>query len=176
MSFGAHLLMSPVTTAAHLCTAVFDGDLQLLRRLLQAGATPNAADYDNRTALHIAAADGNLSAVRVVVSNKVNNCIDIDTNQILRFALFYLLIFQPSKGVSLLCREVYLVNCRYNIVFVGGIEVILVIYVYCSGEAVSGIWECKHAVTRSLASDTLGRSQECWGTSCYCLPAIEASR
>lgn len=59
--------MSGVTTAAHLCTTVFDGDLQLLRRLILAGADPNAMDYDKRTALHIAAADGNLPAVRVPI-------------------------------------------------------------------------------------------------------------
>jgi hypothetical protein len=57
--------MSPVMTASQLCTAVFDGDMPLLRRLLHAGASPNVGDYDKRTALHIAAADGNLPAVSV---------------------------------------------------------------------------------------------------------------
>jgi hypothetical protein len=52
-----------VITAAYLCTAVFDGDLQLLRRLITAGANVNAIDYDKRTATHIAAADGSLSMV-----------------------------------------------------------------------------------------------------------------
>jgi ankyrin repeat protein len=36
-------------------------------RLITAGADANATDYDQRTALHIAAADGNLSAVKVLV-------------------------------------------------------------------------------------------------------------
>jgi ankyrin repeat protein len=58
-------MMTPVMTASALCTAVYDGDMPLLRRLLHAGANPNAGDYDKRTALHIAAADGNLPAVRV---------------------------------------------------------------------------------------------------------------
>lgn len=63
MRNNARLMMPHVMTAAHLCTAVFEGDMPLLRRLLHAGASPNAGDYDKRTALHIAAADGNLPAV-----------------------------------------------------------------------------------------------------------------
>ena len=50
--------------ASLLCAAVFEGDLKLLRRLLRAGADVNAGDYDQRTALHVAAAEGNLAAVR----------------------------------------------------------------------------------------------------------------
>ena len=52
-----------VSEAALLCTAVFEGDLKLLRLLLRAGAHVDAGDYDKRTALHIAAAEGNLAAV-----------------------------------------------------------------------------------------------------------------
>jgi hypothetical protein len=63
MQKNGRLMMPPVMTAAQLCTAVFDGDMPLLRRLLHAGANANAGDYDKRTALHIAAADGNLPAV-----------------------------------------------------------------------------------------------------------------
>jgi ankyrin repeat protein len=55
--------MSEVRQAALLCSAVSEGDLQLLKRLLAAGANPNAGDYDKRRPLHIAAADGNLPAV-----------------------------------------------------------------------------------------------------------------
>lgn len=46
-----------------MCACVFDGDLVMLRRMLRAGADPNAADYDKRCALHIAAVEGNLTAV-----------------------------------------------------------------------------------------------------------------
>lgn len=63
MRHNGRLMMTPVMTASALCTAVYDGDMPLLRRLLHAGANPNAGDYDKRTALHIAAADGNLPAV-----------------------------------------------------------------------------------------------------------------
>jgi hypothetical protein len=37
------------------------------RRLLRAGADANAYDYDKRTALHVAAADGNLSGAKELV-------------------------------------------------------------------------------------------------------------
>jgi ankyrin repeat protein len=37
------------------------------RRLLRCGADVNAGDYDARTALHVAAADGNLAAVKLLV-------------------------------------------------------------------------------------------------------------
>jgi ankyrin repeat protein len=60
---GAGLQTSEVRQAALLCSAVSEGDLQLLKRLLAAGANPNAGDYDKRRPLHIAAADGNLPAV-----------------------------------------------------------------------------------------------------------------
>ena len=49
--------------AAQLCTCVFEGNLPLLRRLIRAGAAADAGDYDKRTALHIAASEGNTAAV-----------------------------------------------------------------------------------------------------------------
>ena len=52
-----------------LCQAVFDGDILLLKRLLQAGIDKNAADYDKRTAAHIAAAEGNVAAIRVLAEH-----------------------------------------------------------------------------------------------------------
>lgn len=39
----------------------------LRSRLLRCGADVNAGDYDERTALHVAAANGNLAAVRLLV-------------------------------------------------------------------------------------------------------------
>lgn len=56
-------MADPIVMSAWMCKAVFEGDLMLLRRFLNAGADPDCADYDQRTALHIAAADGKLSAV-----------------------------------------------------------------------------------------------------------------
>jgi ankyrin repeat protein len=46
-----------------LCKVVFEGNMEQLRLLLKAGANTDAIDYDKQTALHIAAADGNLPAV-----------------------------------------------------------------------------------------------------------------
>lgn len=60
--------------AAMLCEAVHDGNIRLLHSLLHAGASANAGDYDKRTALHIAAADGNLPAVRVMCKHAVCAC------------------------------------------------------------------------------------------------------
>ncbi|BDA49938.1 probable potassium channel AKT2 [Coccomyxa sp. Obi] len=64
---GATLGQEPVAMASHLCTCVFEGDLPLLRRLIAAGAPADVGDYDKRTALHIAAAEGNTAAIRLLV-------------------------------------------------------------------------------------------------------------
>lgn len=50
--------------AAHVCTCVFDCNVPLLRRFIKAGIAVNAGNFDKRTALHVAAAEGNLAAVR----------------------------------------------------------------------------------------------------------------
>lgn len=64
---GAKLGRASLQMAGLLCNAVFEGDLKLLRRLLHAGADPNEGDYDGRTPLHIAAAEGNVPAVEMLV-------------------------------------------------------------------------------------------------------------
>ncbi len=51
--------------ASQLCTAVFEGDLPLLRRLLRAGAPPDKSNYNKCTVLNVAAAEGNLPTVRI---------------------------------------------------------------------------------------------------------------
>ena len=43
---------------------MFDGDMALMRRYIKAGVDIDIGDYDQRTALHIAAAEVNLPAVR----------------------------------------------------------------------------------------------------------------
>jgi ankyrin repeat protein len=67
--YGADLCMSENLAASTLCQAVFDGDILLLKRLLQAGIQVNAADYDKRTAAHIAAAEGNVAAIKVLAEH-----------------------------------------------------------------------------------------------------------
>ena len=56
-----------VADAARLCEAVYAGDAPLLRRYLRAGADPDAADYDARRPLHIAAAEGSLAMAAALV-------------------------------------------------------------------------------------------------------------
>lgn len=65
-SHGASLCLPEHQAASILCQAVFDGDIVLLQRLLKAGIPVNACDYDKRTASHIAAAEGNVVALRVL--------------------------------------------------------------------------------------------------------------
>jgi potassium channel len=65
----AKLCMSEHNAASVLCQTVSDGDIVLLKRLLRAGINPNAADYDKRTAAHIAAAEGNTVALRTLAEN-----------------------------------------------------------------------------------------------------------
>lgn len=63
----ASLCMGVGLAASTLCQAVFDGDVLQLRRLLKAGIQVNAGDYDKRTAAHIAASEGNIAALKVLV-------------------------------------------------------------------------------------------------------------
>lgn len=65
----AELCMPESLAASQLCQAVFDGDCKLLKRLLKAKIQVNAADYDKRTAAHIAAAEGNVAAIRILVKH-----------------------------------------------------------------------------------------------------------
>ena len=63
----ATLCMNESLAASTLCQLVFDGDALTLRRLLRANINVNAADYDRRTPAHIAAAEGNLVAFKLLV-------------------------------------------------------------------------------------------------------------
>lgn len=49
--------------ASNLCTFVYEGDVEQLKRVIAQGADVNAGDYDRRTAMHIAASEGNVAMV-----------------------------------------------------------------------------------------------------------------
>jgi len=58
-----------VDSAVHLCAAGARGDVNELRRLVASGCDPNRSDYDRRTALHLAASEGQMGAVDYLVSH-----------------------------------------------------------------------------------------------------------
>ncbi|KPP58000.1 hypothetical protein Z043_124222, partial [Scleropages formosus] len=49
--------------------AAYRGDVQSLRRYFLSGANVNAVDYDGRSALHVAASEGHLEAIKFLVEN-----------------------------------------------------------------------------------------------------------
>lgn len=60
-----------------LCAAGSRGDVDALRRMAEDGINLSAADYDGRTALHLAAAEGKLEAVRFLIQHGVDvNAVD----------------------------------------------------------------------------------------------------
>jgi CRP-like cAMP-binding protein len=69
LSHGAELCLDEGEAAGKLCKMVFDGDILHLRRLLLAKIQVDAGDYDRRTASHIAAAEGNVAALRLLVES-----------------------------------------------------------------------------------------------------------
>lgn len=60
--------------AEHLCQCIFTGDMALMRRYIKAGVDINMGDYDQRTPLHIAAAEINLPAVIQLISVACMQC------------------------------------------------------------------------------------------------------
>lgn len=67
LKFGGSLCLPEDVAATKLCQCVFDGDIMMLSRLCRAGINVDAGDYDRRRALHVAASEGNMAAVRVLV-------------------------------------------------------------------------------------------------------------
>ena len=64
--FAAYSRVDPRAKAelvGKLCEAATRGDCAELRELIAEGADVTTGDYDNRTALHLAAAEGHLDAV-----------------------------------------------------------------------------------------------------------------
>ncbi|WP_231937454.1 glutaminase A [Caballeronia udeis] len=55
-----------------LCWAAAKGDTKEIQRLVASGAKINGADYDGRTALHIAASEGQAASVQYILQNGGN--------------------------------------------------------------------------------------------------------
>jgi ankyrin repeat protein len=64
-SKGGQLLGMEVSV--ELCNAAAVGDVPRMRALIENGANPNAGDYDSRTALHLAASNGETSALDYIL-------------------------------------------------------------------------------------------------------------
>lgn len=68
---GAHFSSSEVNDVANqLCKAVKEQNLDRVKLFIEAGANPNLGYIDDRTALHIAAADGSFEIVEYLVGLK----------------------------------------------------------------------------------------------------------
>lgn len=59
--------MKEIENAIKLCECASFGDIKGIEQLVKEGYNINSSDYDNRTALHIAAAIGNLDLVKWLI-------------------------------------------------------------------------------------------------------------
>lgn len=79
---------------AMLCASAATGSLARMKALKDIGADVSASDYDRRTPLHVAAAEGNLKMVRYLM--EVTNNFDIYLNYSLTFQLISLLSLEED--------------------------------------------------------------------------------
>eukprot|EP00002_Diphylleia_rotans_P032324 TRINITY_DN677_c0_g1_i11.p1 TRINITY_DN677_c0_g1~~TRINITY_DN677_c0_g1_i11.p1 ORF type:complete len:1468 (+),score=296.83 TRINITY_DN677_c0_g1_i11:133-4536(+) len=57
----------PANYAVEMCSASSEGNVDLVRSLLEKGADPNVADYSKRTPLHLASSGGHADIVRLLI-------------------------------------------------------------------------------------------------------------
>ncbi|KAL1521874.1 hypothetical protein AB1Y20_021525 [Prymnesium parvum] len=69
---GGLLGFNEVETAGELCELAKNGSTDNIRSLLKCGASPNSADYDKRTCLHLAAGEGALHIVSTLIDAKAD--------------------------------------------------------------------------------------------------------
>lgn len=66
-----------VSAGSLVCQCASENNVRLLTDLLDNGLSPNAADYDNRSGLHVAVACGHLPIVKLLVSYGATvDCVD----------------------------------------------------------------------------------------------------
>jgi len=63
---------SQIEAVVQLCWAASQGDLCEVQNLIANGIDPNWADYDGRTALHLAACEGHAHVVKYLISQNAN--------------------------------------------------------------------------------------------------------
>mgnify|MGYP001217910321 CR=1 FL=1 len=68
---GATLGYDEEKTSGELCSLAASGDVNRIKLLLQGKCDPNAADYDKRTCLHLAASSGNMHVMKLLVNEGV---------------------------------------------------------------------------------------------------------
>lgn len=66
---GGKLDMDEAKISGELCWYAQAGKKEAIGHLIQAGSSVNASDYDKRTCLHVAAAEGNEAIVKLLVMN-----------------------------------------------------------------------------------------------------------
>ena len=71
-SKGGILGYDEVAASGELCELAKRGSLDLLQLLLQCGCEANAADYDGRRPLHLAASEGNKQIVELLLREGAN--------------------------------------------------------------------------------------------------------
>jgi ankyrin repeat protein len=59
-------------TGVLMCQAAFHNNIEDIKRLVVNGVDPNESDYDGRTALHLAASQGNITVMTYLIEVKAN--------------------------------------------------------------------------------------------------------
>jgi len=66
---GGEMGFDESTASGELCKLAHQGSVELLGIMLRCGVSVNAANYDKRTSLHVAASDGNLNVVELLLKH-----------------------------------------------------------------------------------------------------------
>lgn len=67
-SQGAEIHLDDTAVSGEICALASAGQLEKLKLMVECGCSINAADYDQRTGLHLAASTGNLTSVQELLA------------------------------------------------------------------------------------------------------------